>query len=92
MQLKNWGILKFYEKIKRETENGNQAFSLIRLPFAHRANGSLFVHLYTYKETNEIYPFAKGLNGLNRHVHLWLLFKSWYYVQIKTINDDIFYK
>jgi hypothetical protein len=38
--------------------------SLIRLPFAHRANGSLsFVRLLT-EETSRSYPFANPLNGL----------------------------
>ncbi len=40
-------------------------FSLIRLPFAHLANGSLsFVRLF--RRTNGSYPFANGLNGQNR--------------------------
>ncbi len=42
-----------------QTENGKRKprrFSLILLPFAHRANGS--------------YPFANGLNGLEGLGHL----------------------
>jgi hypothetical protein len=45
-------------------------FSLISLPFAHRANGSLsfvrrslsFFHLFTNKKKTESYLFANGLN------------------------------
>jgi hypothetical protein len=50
-----------------------QAIFRFHLPFAHCANGSLsFVR---FKETNESYPFANGLNRLahlcrNHNVHL----------------------
>ncbi len=51
--------------IKRETENGSPGeFPYIRLPFAHRANGSLsFVCLLTKKQ-------MQRLNGLNGLAHL----------------------
>ncbi len=52
--------------LKNQMKNGKQKprqFSLIRLPFDHRANGSLsFVRLSVcWKETNRSYPFANGL-------------------------------
>jgi hypothetical protein len=53
-----------------QKENGKRKprrFSLIRLPFAHRANGSLS---YVRMLTNGNYPFANGLNGL---AHLWTI-------------------
>jgi hypothetical protein len=50
------------ETWKHETEA--EAISLIRLRFAHCANGSLsFVRLLTKKQRS--YPFANRLNGLN---------------------------
>jgi hypothetical protein len=39
-------------------------FSLIRLPFARRQNEEFVVCPFVDEETNGIYPFANGLNGL----------------------------
>jgi hypothetical protein len=44
-------------------------FSLVRLPFAPCANGSLSFVRFVDEETNGSYPIADGLNGL---VHLCL--------------------
>jgi hypothetical protein len=47
----------------------SKRFTLIRLPFAHCANGRfLFVHPFVDEETNKSYPFVQGLNRL---AHLW---------------------
>jgi hypothetical protein len=52
MELKYWGILKFYEKIKP-------------LPFAHHANGSLsLVRLLVKKET-EVLTFNLLIYGIS---------------------------
>jgi hypothetical protein len=40
-------------------------FSLIRLPFAHRAKNCFSFCPFIDEETNGSYPFANGLNGLN---------------------------
>jgi hypothetical protein len=42
-------------------------FSLIRLPFAHRANGSLSVSPFVSEETNGSYLIPNGLNELAHH-------------------------
>ncbi len=58
VELKYRGILTFLTT-KNQTENGKREprqFSLIRLPFAHRANGSLsFVCLLTKKQMEVIH-------------------------------------
>jgi hypothetical protein len=54
-------FLYFYAAIsKGKRKKEVQAISLIRLPIAYPANGSLS---FVDKETNRIYPFANGLNG-----------------------------
>jgi hypothetical protein len=56
----------------------HRRFSLIRLPFDHRAYGRLLsVHLLTKKQTEVIRNGSNGLdglddlNGLNGLAHLW---------------------
>ncbi len=59
-----------------QTENGRRKprlFSLIRLSFAHHADGSLsFSRLFTkkYSTVSGSYPFANRINELNRLSHL----------------------
>jgi hypothetical protein len=59
------------ETSNRKQKMKAQAISLIRLLFAHRANGSLsFVHFVTEKQKEIIRRQICRLNGLNRLAHL----------------------
>jgi hypothetical protein len=61
---------------KKNGKRKPKRFSFIRLPFAHRTNGSLFCP-FVYKTKRKLCcPFANGLNGLARLclkivIHLW---------------------
>ncbi len=69
MKMKTWRM----ETWKHQMENRKRKprwFSLTRLPFAHRANGSL--SKFVDEETNGSYLFANRLNGLIRFAYLWL--------------------
>jgi hypothetical protein len=48
-------------------------FSLIRILFAHRANGKFLLCPFVDEETDGSYPFANGVKGLNVLAHLWAM-------------------
>jgi hypothetical protein len=61
MELKYWGILKFYEKIKRKTGSPNcLSQSDYRLLIMHE--GVCHFSVCWRRETNGSYPFANRLN------------------------------
>ncbi len=49
-------LYMFILPFQKEKDSPPSQFSLIRLPFAHHANGNLsFVHLFTKKQTEVIH-------------------------------------
>jgi hypothetical protein len=69
MELKYWGTLMLYKKSNRKREP--QAIFFNQFTFCSLCKRKLVVCSFVDQETNGSYPFANGLNRLNRLTHLW---------------------
>jgi hypothetical protein len=62
MEFKYWGILKFYEKIKRKTEG--QAIFLYQSSVGSSCKWKFVICPFVDEETNGSYPFSVRLTAL----------------------------
>ncbi len=78
--------VKIYKYMYREMASWHHMYNN-PLSISSLCKWKFVVCLFVDKETNQSYPFANGLNRLNRLVHLWI-YQSWALEMMKQQSNE----